>query len=60
MKEIMEIILTPNWSADILAAKLVDKSNLKFMGAPPKREFISFVCKVENWLTQSIQEMQEI
>ena len=30
-------------SADILTAKLVDKSKLKFVGTSPKSEFISFV-----------------
>ena len=38
-------------SADILTAKLVDKSDLRFVGKPPKRESISFLCWLENWPT---------
>ena len=34
--------------ADILTSKLVDKSDLKFVGTPPKRESISFICQLEN------------
>ena len=41
--------LSTDTPADILAAKLVDSSALKFLGMPPVRESIRFLSELENW-----------